>query len=133
MKINCNQCLKGKCEDCNSLGCLCREDHSKNKLLQQFTDVAKSSLPDVDELKKLLQLDADADKTILADEAEFNQKLQNALGSLSEVHRITFLMNRIEQITYTDIALRLDISVKTVEKRMSVAIKHLYKELGYKL
>ena len=69
----------------------------------------------------------------ILEEAEFNQKLQNALGSLSEVHRITFLMNRIEQITYTDIALRLDISVKTVEKRMSVAIKHLYKELGYKL
>jgi RNA polymerase sigma-70 factor (family 1) len=69
----------------------------------------------------------------ILEESEFNKKLQAAIGSLSEAHRTTFLMNRIEQITYTDIALRLDISVKTVEKRMSVAIKHLHKELGYKL
>lgn len=67
------------------------------------------------------------------EEAEFNKKLQNAIGSLSEAHRTTFLMHRIEQITYADIAMRLDISVKTVEKRISIAIKHLHQELGYKL
>lgn len=67
------------------------------------------------------------------EEAEFKERLENALGSLSEVHRTTFLMNRIDQITYVDIAARLNISAKTVEKRMSVAIKHLHKELGYKL
>jgi len=69
----------------------------------------------------------------ILEEAEFKERLQNALGSLSEAHRTTFLMNRIEQITYVDIAIRLNISAKTVEKRMSVALKHLYKELGYKL
>lgn len=69
----------------------------------------------------------------ILEQTEFNTKLQNAIGNLSEAHRTTFLMNRIEQITYSDIALRLEISVKTVEKRMSVALKHLYKELGYKL
>ena len=62
------------------------------------------------------------------EETEFNERLQKAIGSLSEAHRSTFLMNRIEQITYVDIADRLNISVKTVEKRMSIAIKHLYKE-----
>jgi len=74
MIVNCDQCLKGRCEDCSTLDCLCREDHSKNELLKNFTDVAKALLPDVKELKELLRLDADADKTILADEVEFNQK-----------------------------------------------------------
>ncbi len=64
---------------------------------------------------------------------EFGEKLENALGSLSEAHRTTFLMNRIEKITYSEIAQRLDISVKTVEKRMSIALKHLYQALGHKL
>lgn len=64
---------------------------------------------------------------------EFKAKLEQALASLSEAHRTTFLMNRIDQITYTDIAIRLDISVKAVEKRISVATKHLYTTLGYKL
>lgn len=82
--------------------------------------------------KQKLQNFSESPQQVL-EEKEFKQKLQTAIGSLSEAHRTTFLMNRIEQITYVDIALRLDISVKTVEKRMSVALKHLYKELGYKL
>lgn len=82
--------------------------------------------------KQKLQNFSESPQQVL-EEAEFNQKLQNAIGGLSEAHRVTFLMNRIEQITFADIALRLDISVKTVEKRMSVALKHLYNELGHKL
>lgn len=82
--------------------------------------------------KQKLQNFSESPQQVL-EEAEFNEKLQAAIGSLSEAHRTTFLMNRIDQITYADIALRLDISIKTVEKRMSIALKHLYKELGYKL
>ncbi len=67
------------------------------------------------------------------EQQEFKKKLEEAIGSLSEAHRTTFLMNRIEQITYTEIALRLNISVKTVEKRMSVSLKHLYNKLGHRL
>jgi len=67
------------------------------------------------------------------EQVEFKKKLEDAIGSLSEAHRTTFLMNRIEQVTYSEIAIRLDISVKTVEKRMSVSLKHLYSKLGYRL
>ncbi|MCF6361560.1 MAG: sigma-70 family RNA polymerase sigma factor [Cyclobacteriaceae bacterium] len=67
------------------------------------------------------------------EEQEFGKKLEEALGGLSEAHRTTFLMNRIDQITYSEIAKRLDISVKTVEKRMSIALKQLYQALGHKL
>lgn len=64
---------------------------------------------------------------------EFTEKLARAITDLSEAQRTTFLMNRIEQLTYFEIAERLSISVKTVEKRMSLALKQLYKNLGYKL
>ncbi len=82
--------------------------------------------------KQTIQPYAESPQQVL-EEQEFKDKLESAIGSLSEAHRTTFLMNRIEQITYSDIALRLNISIKTVEKRISVATKHLFKELGHKL
>ncbi len=82
--------------------------------------------------KQKLQSFSESPQQVL-EQKEFSQQLQKALADLSEAHRTTFLMNRIEQITYSDIALRLGVSVKTVEKRMSVTIKQLYSKLGYKL
>ncbi len=75
---------------------------------------------------------ADTPQQILEGQ-EFKDKLEMALGSLSEAHRTTFLMNRIEKLTYVEIAKRLEISVKTVEKRMSVSLKQLYSSLGHHL
>jgi len=69
----------------------------------------------------------------LLEASEFEIKLKNAISSLSDTHRETFLMNRIEQFTYTEIAERLEVSIKTVEKRMSVTLKKLYNLLGHKL
>lgn len=61
----------------------------------------------------------------LLEEEEFRLKLQNAIASLSEVQREVFLMNRIDGKKYREIAELLDISQKTVEKRMSGALKIL--------
>ncbi|TRX16317.1 RNA polymerase sigma factor [Flavobacterium franklandianum] len=61
----------------------------------------------------------------LLEEEEFKQKLTNAIASLSEVQRQVFLLNRIEGKKYREIADLLDISQKTVEKRMSGALKIL--------
>ncbi|MCB0495595.1 MAG: sigma-70 family RNA polymerase sigma factor [Cyclobacteriaceae bacterium] len=69
----------------------------------------------------------------LLEASEFEKMLQDALASLSEANRTTFLMNRIDGLTYQEIAERLEISVKAVEKRMSNSIQHLYNSLGYKL
>lgn len=43
---------------------------------------------------------------------EFNNKLQNAIGALKEKNRVVFLMNRIDGLTYKQIADNLDLSVK---------------------
>lgn len=53
-----------------------------------------------------------------------------ALGQLPEKQRTVFLMSRIDELKYADIAQRLDISIKTVEKRMSNALFYLRKVLA---
>ncbi len=56
------------------------------------------------------------------EEEEFRQRLTKAISDLPEKHRIVFLMNRIEKLTYREIAERLELSVKAVEKRMHKAL-----------
>lgn len=51
------------------------------------------------------------------------------LSTMNEKQREVFLMNRIEEMTYKEIAERLGLSVKAVEKRMSQAIGFLRERL----
>ncbi len=66
------------------------------------------------------------------EEKEFRQKLLQAISALPEKQRVVFLMNRIDKLKYREIAEKLDISVKAVEKRMHNALKTL-KEISDKL
>jgi RNA polymerase sigma-70 factor (ECF subfamily) len=52
-----------------------------------------------------------------------------SLNEMNEKQREVFLMNRTEEMTYKEIAERLDLSVKAVEKRMSLAIGFLREKL----
>lgn len=61
---------------------------------------------------------------------EFDFRFQKALSGLKEKQRITFLMNRVEALSYTEIAERLNITVKAVEKRMQIAINQMTKQLN---
>lgn len=64
---------------------------------------------------------------------EFASKLEEAIGGLPEKQRVVFLMNRIDELTYNEIAERLEISVKAVEKRMHEALEYLLKRISFKL
>tara|TARA_R110000772_G_scaffold176173_8_gene287882 strand:+ start:213 stop:722 length:510 start_codon:yes stop_codon:yes gene_type:complete len=61
---------------------------------------------------------------------EFYEKIQTAIANLTEGQRTAFLLNRIEGKKYAEIAELLNLSVKAVEKRMSLALKTLRKEIG---
>lgn len=61
---------------------------------------------------------------------EVRQRYETALGALSEKQRTVFLMSRIDGLKYHEIAARLDISQKAVEKRMSIALSELKQKLG---
>ncbi|RZT91219.1 RNA polymerase sigma-70 factor (ECF subfamily) [Ancylomarina subtilis] len=58
---------------------------------------------------------------------ELRCKYELALSQLSEKQRIVFLMSRTEGFKYSEIAERLNLSVKAVEKRMKHAL-HFLKE-----
>ncbi len=58
----------------------------------------------------------------LQEEHEFREKMDKILASIPENSRSVFLMNRIDDMTYNDIANALNISVKAIEKRMKIAL-----------
>ena len=60
---------------------------------------------------------------------ELQEKYEKALVKLSEAQRIAFLMSRTEELSYQEIATRLSISIKAVEKRITGALSRLRKEL----
>ncbi len=60
---------------------------------------------------------------------ELKTKYEKALALLPEKQRVVFLMNRIDELTYKEIAERLDLSVKAIEKRMTQAIASLKQQL----
>lgn len=67
------------------------------------------------------------------EEAEFESKLNNAIAKLPDDCREVFLMNRIDKLKYAEIAERLNLSVKAIEKRMSKTIGLLKESLGMKI
>ncbi|MGD0341263.1 MAG: sigma-70 family RNA polymerase sigma factor [Bacteroidales bacterium] len=64
---------------------------------------------------------------------DFDRRLQNSLADLDEKSRSVFLMNRIDELTYAQIADNLGLSVKAVEKRISKAIAFLKERLDVKI
>lgn len=62
-------------------------------------------------------------------EAQFRQKLEDALNRLPENQRTTFLLNRIDGMKYQEIADMEGVSVKAIEKRMTLALKSLRAEV----
>jgi RNA polymerase sigma-70 factor (ECF subfamily) len=75
---------------------------------------------------------ADAADTNVRQE-ELNRQLQDALAAIPEKARDVFLMNRIEGLSYTEIAQRLNLSVKAIEKRMSEALAVLRSRINYRI
>ena len=72
-----------------------------------------------------------AENTI-SPENELNYKelkfaYEAALKSMPENHRVVFLLSRIDELKYREIAERLGLSIKAVEKRMNRALSHMKK------
>jgi len=64
---------------------------------------------------------------------EFQVKLDHVIESIPEGSKVVFLMNRIDGLKYHEIADRLNIGVKAVEKRMGKAIAIVKEHLGRKI
>ena len=66
----------------------------------------------------------------LAEMKEYEEQVNKVISEMTEGSREVFLMNRIEGLKYREIAERLGISVKAVEKRMSKALQVVRDRLG---
>jgi len=62
-------------------------------------------------------------------EKEITEVLDNAIASLPEACRNVFLLSRKDNLRYSDIACKLEISVNTVKTQMKIALAHLRKDL----
>lgn len=60
---------------------------------------------------------------------ELKEKIDLAISELPDDLQVVFEMNRFQDMRYKDIALKLDLSEKAVEARMSKALKILRTEL----
>ncbi len=63
-------------------------------------------------------------------EAELESKIKNAIDSLPERCKEIFVLNRFDELKYKEVAVKLNISVKTVEAQMSKALKILKEKLA---
>ncbi len=59
---------------------------------------------------------------------ELTSLYAKALQQMPEMQRVVFLMSRNDELKYHEIAERLDIGIKAVEKRMSAALQFLRTE-----
>ena len=82
------------------------------------------------ELETTIDLEANQpmlQPTVIQDmeEAELKQRLDQAIQSLPEKCRIVFMLNRMDEMSYAEVADHLQISVKTVENQIGKALKLL--------
>lgn len=61
---------------------------------------------------------------------EMKTRYELALAGLPEKQRTVFLMSRLDRLKYHEIAERLGLSVKAVEKRMNLALAHFKQRMG---
>ena len=65
----------------------------------------------------------------LIEEAELNARINSAIEELPEKCREIFILCRFGELRYGEIALKLGISIKTVEMQMGIALKKLRAKL----
>lgn len=79
--------------------------------------------------QKHLELQTDTthieDPAFTLEHKELSEKLKTAIEQLPDGQREVFLMNRLENKTYAEIAVILGVSVKAIEKRMHHALVKL--------
>lgn len=65
------------------------------------------------------------DPSFILETNEFKEKIEKHISDLPDGQREVFLLNRIDKLTYKEIAKTLDISETAVEKRMAKALLKL--------
>jgi len=110
-------------------------DLSQSMKSYLFTSVHNRSLNVIRDRKKFSSVEVpdvagELDVSSAIESMELEEKILEVIGSLPEKCRQVFELNRFEGLKYSEIAEKLDISVKTVENQMSKALKILREKLS---
>lgn len=97
----------------------------KNKTIDYLRKESKKGK--LGELKEIYETTPFRD---LVEEAELNDKINKSIQELPEKCRDIFILCRFEGLKYSDIAIQMDISIKTVEMQMGIALKKLRNKLS---
>ncbi len=98
-----------------------------NKTLNHIRD-KKIIFEEEEQLSAVKSKEADIDQLISA--KELQKSINEAIKALPERCRIIFSLSRYEELSYKEIAEKLEISVKTVENQISKALRILRKALN---
>lgn len=97
-----------------------------------FKLVQNQCLDELRHKKVKLAYETEAHKQILALSpydymlhAELKNKYDDIIAQMPSAEREAFLLSRVEQLKYAEIAIKLNVSVRTVEVRISNALKFL--------
>ena len=102
----------------------------KNKCINYI----KLELPKLQSTTDLEQISSSTSSGMTTDDTELlKKKIQYAIDQLPEKCRNIFVLSRYGGLTYAEIAEDLEISVKTVENQMSIALKKLKESLSEEL
>ena len=107
------------------------ETRAKNYV---FTIAKNKIIDNLRKEKKILRIAEDDyvdkdDYNTLSDDISKKQKMERILSKMTESSKEAFLMNRVQGLKYAEIAEELNISIKAVEKRISIALKIIKNEL----
>ena len=90
-----------------------------------FIDNIRSKKVSLSFEKNMIQTHDNEDPYFHLRTKEFQSKIEQAIAALPEKQREAFLLNRIEKLTFKEIAEKLEISQTAVEKRISKALVKL--------
>lgn len=90
-----------------------------------FLDQVRSEKVSLKFEKSLLPQTDKNDPQFLLQTEEFRDQIERAISNLPDGQREAFLLNRIDKLTFKEIAQRLEISQTAVEKRISKALANL--------
>lgn len=103
---------------------------AKNKCLNYL----KLELPKQQAMTDLSGIAGMSENTMTTDDTQLlKRKIQYAIDQLPEKCRNIFVLSRYGGLTYAEIAEDLELSVKTVENQMSIALRKLKESLSEEL
>ena len=103
---------------------------TRNEVLNSLRSQHISALPFGEVAEALAVPDTNFDTDAVVTREELRSALQRAVDALPEKRREVFVMSRFKHLSNKEIALRLDLSVRTVEKHLELAVRDIRREVS---